>query len=86
MTIQALRMEIHDPIGMILREIEAGATQRCIAQTYALALRHSEAKDLEWSKANQAIIARWSLSGLERIKRLAWSGKAFFSPVDRGTR
>lgn len=46
-----------------------------IAQTYCLALRSSEKTD--WKKVNQAIINRWSISGLKYIKKLAWSGKCF---------
>lgn len=49
--------------------------QRNIAQTYALALRSSEEPD--WLKVNLAIIERWSHSGLERIKKMAWSDKCF---------
>jgi hypothetical protein len=44
--------------------------QTDVALTYAMALRSSDKTD--WSKVNQAIIARWSVAGLERIKKLAW--------------
>jgi len=44
--------------------------QRDVALTYALALRSSEPKD--WTVINEAIIRRWSRSGLERIKQMAW--------------
>ena len=50
-------------------------TQRDIAQTYALAIKSPE--DIDWAKINKAIIERWSLSGLKRIKEMAWSGKCF---------
>jgi len=49
--------------------------QRDIAKTYALALRSSEETD--WKKVNTAIIQRWSVSGLETIKKMAWSGSCF---------
>ena len=49
--------------------------QRSIAKTYALAMRSSEPVD--WSKVNAAIIERWSVSGLDRIKKMAWSGSCF---------
>jgi len=52
--------------------------QRSIARTYALALRSSERVD--WQTVNMAIIERWSISGLERIKKLAWSGRCFDLP------
>jgi hypothetical protein len=45
--------------------------QRDVAKTYALALRSSYPTD--WAKVNAAIIARWSISGLDRIKNMAWS-------------
>ena len=47
-------------------------TQRDIASTYGLALRSSAETD--WAKVNAAIIERWSVSGLERIKKAAWAG------------
>ena len=46
-----------------------------IALTYALAMRSSANTD--WAAVNEAIIERWSRSGLEYIKRLAHSGKCF---------
>jgi len=60
----------------LLKEItDSQFKRRDIAQTYALALRSSEPTD--WGRVNKAILERWSRSGLEYIKRLAWSGKAF---------
>jgi len=46
------------------------AKQKDIAIIYAMALCSSESVD--WKKVNNAIITRWSRSGLERIKKLAW--------------
>lgn len=60
---------------VMINEINQGCTQKQIAQTYALALRSQEPTD--WKAANEAIIKRWSVSGLERIKKMAWSGKCF---------
>lgn len=51
--------------------------QKSIAKTYALALRSSERDSVDWLKVNAAIIERWSVSGLDRIKRMAWSGSCF---------
>ena len=51
--------------------------QRDIAKTYALAIRSSDSKTMDWSKVNKAIVDRWSLSGLKRIKGMAWSGSCF---------
>ena len=71
-----MRIELADCEATLLREIADGTLrQRDIAQTYALALRSSEPVD--WRKVNHAIVARWSFSGLERIKTLAWSGRCF---------
>lgn len=44
--------------------------QQDIAITYALALRSSEPTD--WAAVNAAIVERWSRSGLERVKKMAW--------------
>jgi hypothetical protein len=41
--------------------------------TYGLALRSSEPTD--WARVNKAILDRWSLSSLERIKAIAWRKK-----------
>ncbi len=49
--------------------------QKAVACTYALALKSSDSTD--WAAVNKAIINRWSLSGLKRIKEMAWSGKCF---------
>lgn len=61
--------------NVIEQEIRNGMKQRDIAQTYALALKSSWPTD--WKRVNEAIIKHWSVSGLERIKKLAWSGKCF---------
>lgn len=49
--------------------------QKNIAQTYRLAMKSSEETD--WATVNAAIVRRWSRSGLEHIKEMAWSGKCF---------
>ncbi len=49
--------------------------KRNIAQIYALALQSSE--ETGWPLINRAIMERWSVSGLESIKNMAWSGKCF---------
>jgi hypothetical protein len=60
---------------VIENEIKQGLTQKQIAQTYALALRSTWKTD--WKRVNEAIMKRWSFSGLNRIKNMAWSGKCF---------
>ncbi len=57
---------------VIKQEIEAGAYQRDVAISYSLAMRDPSFSAQE---ANAAIIQRWSVSGLERIKAAAWSGR-----------
>ncbi len=75
-------LEIADVERVIEQEIANKCTQRQIAQTYALGLRSTWPTD--WSKVNKIILERWSPAGLERIKKMAWSGKCFESkrPVD----
>jgi hypothetical protein len=47
--------------------------QKDIARSYALAIKsESEGRTVDWTKINGAILSRWSMSGLERIKKLAW--------------
>ena len=65
----------------IENEIRQGCNQRQIAQTYALALQSSWPTD--WTRVNAAITAKWP-KALERIKRLAWSGKCFATTPSEG--
>lgn len=46
--------------------------QADVASTYGLAMLSSERDTIDWAKVNQAIMARWSRSGLVRIKEAAW--------------
>ena len=64
--------------SMVENEIKQGCKQKQIAQTYALALRSTWPTD--WQRVNSAIVKRWSMAGLQRIKKLAWSGKCFPTP------
>lgn len=57
------------------------ATQSDIALTYAMAIKSAaqKADNPDWSAINGAILARWKMSGLERIKKRAFdilAGKA----------
>lgn len=58
--------------------------QRDIAQSYHLAIRSDEARTMDWGRVNRAIIARWSVSGLERIKQMALSGRCFAPRKTKG--
>ena len=55
---------------VIRNEIGQGAIQKQIAETYALGLLSSWPTD--WAEVNAMIIKRWSRSGLNRIKTMAW--------------
>ena len=67
-----MRVDLVDPEGTILREIaDPRMKQADIALTYAFALRQ-EPDNTDWSTVNRAIVERWSMSGLSRIKALAW--------------
>lgn len=49
--------------------------QKALAVTYALAIRSETAGvdlSVNWKKVNDAIVERWSLYGLERVKQRAW--------------
>ena len=71
-----IRIELINTTNVLLNAINDKAfKRRDIAQLYAFALRSSDETD--WSRVNRAIIDRWSISALEYIKNLAWSGKAF---------
>ncbi len=62
--------------AVLLNEIaHKECKQKSVAKTYYLAMRSREETD--WKAVNLAIIERWSLSGLERIKNLAHSGKCW---------
>lgn len=70
-----MKIELADVEGVIKNEIKQGCTQKQIAQTYAWALRSSRPTD--WPKVNKLIVDRWSVSGLSKIKKMAWSGSCF---------
>jgi hypothetical protein len=58
---------------VICNEVAQGLTQKDIALSYAMAIR-SAANGVErpdWGKINGAILAKWKMSGLERIKKRA---------------
>jgi hypothetical protein len=69
-------IEIYDAENVILNEIEDKSFKQVdVAKTYFLIMRSDV--DVDWATINRAIIRRWSVSGLERIKQLAWSRKCF---------
>lgn len=64
-------IELAGPQGQLLDEIaNPKATRDGVALTYALALRTPS--QVDWPTVNRAIVARWSYSALDYIKRRAW--------------
>jgi len=51
---------------------QRAAEEEEVARVYADALRKSKHPSWFWADINSAIIERWSLSALDRIKRRAW--------------
>jgi hypothetical protein len=62
-----------NPEKRILEEIKNKKIyQSSIIKTYALALiAHDQGEKVDFSAINQAIVSRWSISGLEHVKRQA---------------
>lgn len=60
---------------VITNELARGLPQKSISLTYALAIRseNRNADKPDWARINQAIIDKWGLKGLERIKKKAWT-------------
>jgi len=50
------------------------ATQKDVALNYAMAIKSAaqKADEPDWKAINGAILARWKMSGLERIKKRAF--------------
>ena len=66
-----MRIELADCQRVLLDEIaEPKYTHTGIAATYAMAICSSDTVD--WKAVNRAIVKRWSISELMRIKRQAW--------------
>lgn len=63
-----------DPVDMIMRELaDKDFKQKDIALSYAILLRQRDEPEVAtcWPKVNAAIIERWSMSGLKRVKKMA---------------
>ena len=67
-----MHIELADCTNVILNEIaDKRFKQKDIADTYGLSLISSEYTD--YKTVNRAIVDRWSVSGLDRIKKMAWA-------------
>lgn len=65
-------IRLADPQGQLMEEIaDPKMTRRQVALTYRLAA--AEPDRVDWPAVNRAIVARWSMSALEWIKKTAWS-------------
>lgn len=70
---QKCRIELAFYERALLEEIGMPEMKRNdVALTYAMALRSTECKEIDWMKVNTAIIERWSRSALNYIKERAW--------------
>lgn len=68
-----LVIELHNCEAALLQEIaDPHMRQADVASTYGLAMLSGERDQIDWAKVNAAIMARWSQSGLLRIKKAAW--------------
>jgi len=68
-----MSMELADPQGQLFAEIGDPAFKiKDVTLTYAMALCSSMAPGLDWPRINSAIMNRWSVNALDRIKRDAW--------------
>jgi hypothetical protein len=68
-----VKIEMHNPQRQILKEIdEYRMSQKVVAATYGLILALGQEKEVDWAVVNAAIVARWSKSGLNRVKEMAW--------------
>jgi hypothetical protein len=61
----------------VLAAIAPGAKRADVVAPYAMSIFESlfckpAQSTTDWERVNKAIIARWSISGLEHIKQLAW--------------
>lgn len=58
---------------VICNEVAQGLTQNDVALSYAMAIKSAAqgADKPDWPIINRAILSRWKMSGLERIKKRA---------------
>ena len=69
-----MMFELCNCTNVLLNEISnKELKQKDVALTYMLAIRSSDKTD--WKLVNEAIIKRWSVAGLKRIKDMAWKPK-----------
>ncbi len=65
-------VELMNTTEQLLRDInEYKLTQKEVAQNYALSI--CSIYETDWVEVNAAIVERWSMAGLVRIKNIAWN-------------
>jgi hypothetical protein len=68
---ETLGVHMENPQAVILRDVADPTMKRQdVALAYAWAIR--QADEVDFTVINQAIVERWSVSGLAFIKKLAW--------------
>jgi hypothetical protein len=67
-----MKVELMGVEELILQEIaDKDFTRDNVALTYAFCISSSE--EMDFGKINSAIVARWSYSALDYIKKKAWT-------------
>lgn len=56
----------------IIRACRLGSDQKMVAWQYARALSGPVVDEVDWAAVTGEIVGRWSLSGLNRVKKMAW--------------
>jgi hypothetical protein len=65
-------MAVKKTVGDLLKYEIAHGTQRSVAVLYAMHLIPMLEDNGFWAPINEAIKTRWSIKGLERVKKMAW--------------
>ncbi len=67
-------MSLINCTSVIVDHVESGITQKEVASLYAMAIVSASREDdvPDWRAINAAIIKRWNMGALERVKKMAW--------------
>jgi hypothetical protein len=65
-------MVVRKTAGDLLKHEIAHGTQRSVAVLYAMHITPMIEANGFWAPINEAIKTRWSIKGLERVKKMAW--------------
>ncbi len=63
---------VHAQEGILEEIANPKITRNVVALTFAYCIRQRDEDEIDFKKINQAILARWSLSSLDYIKKRAW--------------